>query len=380
MKNFVEDKKRRVLLALVILVLALPVQAFIINPTYDSSVTSLANAAQVEAAFGVAVDMLTNQFTNAITVNIGVYWGNTGPFSGDDIDLGESQTESFGSPGFFLYPQLTNALHALRNSAADSNSVTSLPASDPIGGQHSWFVPRAEAKMFSFFTTNFPSNISPNDTNIDGEIGFAATNSYTFDPTNRASAGKYDFIGVAEHEISEVLGRATYGLNVGTNYLPYDLFRFTNGARSFNPNDSNVYLSVDNGATVQKYFNPNNGGDIQDWASSMPEDSFDAFVMAGHQLVISEADITALDILGYNSPKIPSPHLTGMTLTNGAVWFSFTNTPGVSYTVLTTTNVALSVSNWTVLGEPVEGPAGHFQFTDPQAATNQARFYRLSSP
>jgi hypothetical protein len=237
--------------------------------------------------------------------------------------------------------------------------------------------------MFSFFVTNFPaSSFSPNDTNNDGSIGFADDVSYTFDPTNRAVAGEFDFIGVAEHEISEVLGRATYGLDVSTNYMPYDLFRFTNsGARNFDAYATNAYFSVNNGATALKNFNPYyNGGDIQDWTMSTPEDSFDAFVMAGHQLVISEADMTALDILGYNSPKIPSPHLTGLTLTNGAVWFSFTNTPGVSYTVLTATNVALSAANWGILGEPVEGPAGHFQFTDPQGATNGQRFYRVSSP
>ena len=50
--------------------------------------------------------------------------------------------------------------------------------------------------------------------------------------------GKFDFIGVAEHEISEVLGRG-YGLNLGGpgGNLPFDLFRFTNsGAQAFNAN------------------------------------------------------------------------------------------------------------------------------------------------
>ena len=371
--------KCTVLLLLIVLLPALPARAFVIKPTYDSSVTNLTNAAQVEAAFGVAMDMFTNQFTNAITVNITVYWGDTGPFTGG-IDLGASQAEAVGSiiPPFG-YPQLTNALRALRSSAADTNSVASLPASDPTPPGTQWFVPRAEAKMFSFFTAN---GLSPNDTNTDGEVGFASDENYTFDPTNRAVPGEYDFIGVAEHEISEVLGRSTYGLNVSTNYMPYDLFRFTNnGARSFDFYATNAYFSVNNGATALKNFNPYyTGGDIQDWTMNTPEDSFDAFVSAGHQLVISEADITALDILGYNSPKIPSPRLTGLTMTNGAVWFSFTNAPGLSYTVLTATNVALSMTNWSVLGEPVEGPAGHFQFTDPQGATNGQHFYRVSSP
>lgn len=365
-----------VLLACVILMQATSVRAFIIKPTYDASVTSLPNAVLVEAAFGVAMDMFTNQFTNAITVNITVYWGITGPFT-NGIDLGASQGQLVGSiVPLFAYPQLTNALRALRSSAADSNAVASLPASDPSGGGP-WYVPRAEAKMFNFFIGNV---LSPNDTNNDGAVGFASDVSYTFDPANRAVPGKYDFIGVAEHEISEVLGRST--LDLLGEYEPYDLFRFTNsGARNFDTFATNVYFSIDNGVTRLKPFYPDvYTGDIQDWASSTPEDSFDAYVSAGHVLVISTADITALDILGYNSPPIPSPRLTAVTLTNGTVRFSFTNTPGLSYTVLTTTNAALPISDWTVLGVPAEGPIGHFQFTDMQSATNGQRFYRVSSP
>ena len=67
-------------------------------------------------------------------------------------------------------------------------------------------------------------------------------------------------------------------------------------------------------------------------------------------------------------------------LSNGAFQFSFTNQPGASFTVLTSTNLALPLSNWTSLGAPIESPAGQYQYTDPAATNNGQRFYRVKSP
>ncbi len=36
--------------------------------------------------------------------------------------------------------------------------------------------------------------------------------------------------------------------------------------------------------------------------------------------------------------------------------------------------------NWTILGNPVEYPAGHFQFTDTSAMAGVQQFYRVRSP
>ncbi|HUZ06256.1 MAG TPA: hypothetical protein VMV89_02075 [Candidatus Paceibacterota bacterium] len=63
-----------------------------------------------------------------------------------------------------------------------------------------------------------------------------------------------------------------------------------------------------------------------------------------------------------------------------AFQFTFTNAPGADFTVLTSTNVALPLTNWTVLGEVMQAAPGQYQFTDPQAITNKIRFYRVRSP
>jgi hypothetical protein len=359
--------KHAVWLLFISLGMVMPTQALTINPTYDASVTGATNAAQIESAFNAAAQNIQGLYTNPITINITVYWGATGPFSGG-ISLGASQSQILGT---VTYGQLTNALRSSRTTLADSNSVASLPGSDPIAG-NSWWVPRAEVKALGLSGLG----ASANDATLDGSIGFASDANYTFDPTNRAVAGKFDFIGVAEHEITEVMGRITFDLSA--TFLPYDLFRFTNsGARSFNINATNAYFSVDNGVTALRYFYTNaNFGDVQDWLSSGPADAYDAFLSAGKKTVLSAADITALDVIGYKL-NFPATKLAGAKQGGGTFQLNFTNTPGTTFTVLATTNLALAVTNWPSLGTATDSVPGQFQFTDVQATTNKVRFYRV---
>jgi hypothetical protein len=78
--------------------------------------------------------------------------------------------------------------------------------------------------------------------------------------------------------------------------------------------------------------------------------------------------------------KVDPFTLTGARTQNGAFQFGFTNIAGAMFSVLTTTNVSLPLSNWTTLGTVTDSPPGQFQFTDPQAANGTNRFYRVSSP
>jgi hypothetical protein len=339
-------------------------RALVINITYDATVTNLMNPAQVQPAVASVVQWFQNQYTNPITINITVAFSS-------GVSLGQSQFSLLGK----TYSQVTNAFNSRRVSAADFSSVASLPASDPTGAGSTWYVPRAECKVLGL------TGVTANDTTTDGTVTFSSTKSYTFDPTNRAVAGKFDFIGVVQHEISEVMGRA-YLLRYGIGgYSPCDMFRFTNNAaRSFGTNDANVYFSVDNGATVQKtYYGTVTSGDLQDWASSTPQDAYDAFVSSGKQSVISSADILALDVLGYNMPVNPPTRLTGTRLTNGSFQLNFNTIANASFTVLATTNLALPLASWNVLGAPTEFSTGAYQYTD-TATGNQRRFYRVRSP
>jgi hypothetical protein len=66
---------------------------------------------------------------------------------------------------------------------------------------------------------------------------------------------------------------------------------------------------------------------------------------------------------------------------DGTFVLGFTNVSGAPFTVLSSTNVVVPASEWTVLGQASEVLPGQFRFSDAQAVNRDAvRFYRLRSP
>jgi hypothetical protein len=71
-------------------------------------------------------------------------------------------------------------------------------------------------------------------------------------------------------------------------------------------------------------------------------------------------------------------NLSASLLASGSFQISFSNTPGATFTVLATTNLALPLSAWTPLASPVESPPGKYQFATP--STNADIFYVVRAP
>jgi len=99
-----------------------------------------------------------------------------------------------------------------------------------------------------------------------------------------------------------------------------------------------------------------------------------------HDPILSAFTLEAL------APVVATPvpfQLVGTSsISGGAFQLSFTNLSGLGFTVLGSTNLALPLSGWTVLGSPVETPpgSGNYQFTDSQATNLVSRFYQVRSP
>jgi hypothetical protein len=67
-------------------------------------------------------------------------------------------------------------------------------------------------------------------------------------------------------------------------------------------------------------------------------------------------------------------------LSNGVPQLCLTNNPGATFAVLSSSNVALSTTNWTFLGLMSETTSGQYQFTDVGVTNSVMRFYRIRSP
>jgi hypothetical protein len=77
--------------------------------------------------------------------------------------------------------------------------------------------------------------------------------------------------------------------------------------------------------------------------------------------------------------SVPTPApamISGAKTAGGPFVLSFSNSVGAVFGVLTSTNVGLPLTNWTVLGGIVEVSPGRFQFAEPQATNGQRHFYR----
>jgi len=354
--------------ALLLFTFSYTARALIINPYYETNVTENANAAQFEASFAVAVQTIEQLYTNPITINISVFWGTSGtnnPFSGG-IGLGASYMTAVSSS----YSQIVSKMSSSRKTAVQTNAVASLPGSDPSPSGSLWYVPRAEAKALGIIAS---------DSSNDGFVGFTTNYDFNFAATNRAgNFDDFDFIGVAEHEITEVMGRVNFGLDTASNYVPYDLFRFTNsGGRSMSYNDDGVYFSINDGTNnLKNYDPPEDNEDIQDWAwPSSPPDSFDASAINDNEDTLSYPDLVAMNILGYDLNYAAPIQMAQQSGAN-KIQLTFTNVTGMAYGLIETTNASTAIANWNTLGTPTEAPAGYYQFTDTHA-TNSARFYSV---
>ncbi len=290
--------------------LARPAAAFTIDPTYDSSITSLPNAASVESAFNTVAGDYANAFAGNQVINVGVSWGSVGGSSLPSNAVGASLSNLYG---YYTYSNiksyLTQAARNAPSNAALATAVAHLPVTAPSGiGQY--VVPSSEAKALGL--------IAPGQAGADGYVGFAGSVSkYTFNPAGGIAPGTYDFQAVAAHELAEVLGRITGLASATPSYRTvFDLYRYSaTGTLDLGYNDA-AYLSIDGGKTSLGAFNnSSSGGDRSDWLTvSTSSDVQDAFVAPGQALNLTDADLAALDALGYGGSNLGDANVAPTTV------------------------------------------------------------------
>ena len=284
-----------------------PSQAqLVIVPTFDSSITSSANSAQIQAGINTALAFYGATYSNPVTIHI--------TFVADEsVGLGQSSTLG----GDISYTAYYNALVA---KATTANDLLALALIAPVGGNNpvngSSTIRTTTALNRAIGLNSFGSIAT--DSTISLKTSLMNFDRITID------SNKYDLQTTVLHEVNEAIGfgSALNGLNNGapapTGAIgTADLFRYDqNGARSFNTAaNTKSYFSL-NGVTRLERFNQTQGGDNHDWysdGSNGPAEFApavqDAFGTPGSFTNMGPAELAALDVIGY-TPKVaatPAP-------------------------------------------------------------------------
>jgi hypothetical protein len=262
----------------------------VINVTYDSSVNNAPSG--FKTAVAAAVSALESEFTNNVTLNIKVGWGEV---NGMAISS-NAAAESVHNVVSTNYNAILNAMTTNASSPDDTVAVGTVASEASTYSNFSFLMSTAEAKALGIAGANTYA--------YDGMVGLSSSTSFSFDPANRAVAGKVDAIGVLEHEITEIMGR-TGSLNYASpGYTPLDLFRFSaTGVHDTTP--ATGYFSIDGQTMLQQYNNPLKGGDVADWVSSVSGDSFGS-AYTGVTLAMSATDIREMNVLGWTRASLTS--------------------------------------------------------------------------
>ena len=295
-----------------------------INLIPDSSVENYFGSSWASSSFWnaltYAADTLDSLIQNNITINLDVGWGeiktNPGSVDVSGLDIGEST--NFGQTSY-TYGAIINYLQS-DNLSPIHSVFMNLPSQDPVSGSHAYLIGYSEQKVLGI--------ISGSGSEIDGSIGFNPVDSYNFNINDPAVSNEYDFVGIAQHEITEAMGRilgenstTPHGLDL---YSILNLFRYSsvgtialnteNIFGQYSPYDGSTYFSLNGGTTSIENFSTSSRG-LNDWASSAGNDAFDAVAKTNVENPITTADIQVMDALGYDMTSEPTIS-AGITLTS----------------------------------------------------------------
>src|SRR5262249_35262938 len=234
-----------------------------INFIYDSSVSSA--PAGFITALNIVAQAAQTYFADPITVNIRVGWGEVNGQLLPSTDLGATDLTTLAAIPL-TYAQLKSDLMQHATSIYDVIAINNLPASDPFGG--SYYISAAQQKALGL--------LPPTGSEIDGAIGFSANPAiWDFNPNDGISPGTYDFVAVAEHEITHAFGRV-FAPQFGVRDL-LDLFDYSSPGHLA----ANLpgYFSIDGGKTLLNYFSIS--GDLADWSGILGVDANNAIATRG---------------------------------------------------------------------------------------------------
>jgi hypothetical protein len=211
----------------------------IINATFDSSITTKANAATIEAMIHRAISIYESLFSDPITVKILFRYSTTAP-DGSPFPSGAlSQSDwVYYTVGWNTY------IHALVADAITGYDTTA-NASLPTAALSTYIRPSsANGRAVSLNTppAMFANGAVGSGGTFDGIVTLSSAAPFQF--TRPTSASNYDAQRATEHEMDEILGIGSRLSIGGSDLRPQDLFSWSSaGVRNLTSSGTR-YFSI----------------------------------------------------------------------------------------------------------------------------------------
>ena len=302
-------------------------------------------SAEAIQGYNAAAQRWSSLFTDDVTIDMTV----------GTASLGAGILASTGSRRVsHSYANFYTALSGDQTSASDNTAVSNLTVGSSFGvlinrtsdnpngaGSATPYVDNAGAnnQTINLTTANAKAlglatgtgTVGNCTSTCDASITFSNTFAFDFNPNDGITAGQYDFVGIAAHEIGHSLGfisgvdildinsppvNGPFSANQFTFVNSLDLFRysaqsFANGVIDFTANTADKYFSIDGGVTAGPGFstgrNFGDGRQASHWKDDLGIGIMDPTADTGEALGVSANDLLAFDVIGWNVAAVPEP-------------------------------------------------------------------------
>jgi hypothetical protein len=302
--------------------------------------------ANAYAGFQSAGARWSSLFSDAFTVRLQIGFSNLGAniLGGANPSLNYLSYANYRSLlGLDRISASDNAAFASLGSDADVDLLINYTRDSPNGpgspvpyldnnaGNNNKILSLATANVKALGITAAYDSIA-NPSQIDAQISFNSAFSWDFDPSNGISAGSFDFIGVASHEIGHALGFisgvdlldtnspngvAYYNADQFVALSSLDLFRYsaqsaavTGGVNDWTADNRPKYFSLDRGVTSLALFSTGqvhgDGYQAGHWKDNLALGLLDPTFSQGELGVIRPLDVQAFDVIGYDLRSLTS--------------------------------------------------------------------------